>query len=293
MIKHYQIAQNAKANQVFDSFVSQYSIDPTGIYCLFTGKQIGMTDIDEFISLIDSFADPDPEGCADDLAMRLFASMRPSMRWNKMRSESLEDMRKSAPLETLSYLLNRLFMSQAGSGEGFVVEHGERIKTFQHISTHYNSSDEDFNSVMLMLLEIDSKLQLKSQTPPFICRDFLRDCKTISDLCSLLTPFYERLMTRWEQLQAEARYVASNPLSKSAYLHSFLESKPLSKSATAKAKKAVETQFWSNLFDAITGEGSAPNEILATAIDSQLQKTSEQTVHHSGKMPMKFGVKRD
>lgn len=284
---HYKLALSDSTLETIRAFQSTYEIDPEGIYCLLTGKRIGTSDIDELIELIESFSDDDPEGRADDLAMRLFGSMRPSMRWNKMRSESLETLRKSNPLETLSYLLNRLFSSHINRGEGFVVEHGERIKTFQHISAHFNSADEDFDSVMLMLLEIDSKQNLLHQQSPFICRKFLSECKSIATLSAWLLPFYEKIISRHEALQAEARFVQANPLAKSAYLRTFLESKPISRTASQKSAKQAERQFFSDLFDSLNG--TSQSEILNEQVAKLMDKP--KSAIPSVRMPMRFGVK--
>ena len=295
MLKSIQLVTHEKANSVIDQFVSVYGVDPCGIYCLFTGKRIGTIDSDEFIALIESL-DLDIESAADDLAMRLFASLRPSMRWNKMRSESLDLMRKQVPVETLAYLMNRLFASKVSGG--FVTEHMERIKLYDHLAGF--ASDERFPELLHRMLEIDSKLNLLSLTPKFICRDILAQ-DSVESILTLTLAWYESSCTIWHNEQLQARYSAANPLAKRAFFSSFMESAPKTENASRRTQKQRDSDFLSELFHEIESASRvvldpvAPTPVVKKPLAKPtLSKSAREEIiasMPSVKAPMKFGVK--
>src|SRR5574338_107988 len=98
-------------SEIAETFKSSYGFDMHGLYCQATGKCFGWTHIEEMESLVNLVGaeSNDADEIADDIAMRVLASMRPSHKWNKFRAESLAEMRKSDPIETLAYLINRMF----------------------------------------------------------------------------------------------------------------------------------------------------------------------------------------
>src|SRR4051812_22122998 len=153
----------ARYGLVLEAFASAYGFDPHGIYCQVTGKRIGLTDEGELRALVGSIPG-DPDSVIDDLAVRIFASMRPSLRWNKMRIDSLETMRKQVPTETLAYLLNRLFAPLDQIKLPIDVKLGDyhnRIRIF-NLLTEWGEHDS-LNLVTHMLLEIDAKMNLSRE----------------------------------------------------------------------------------------------------------------------------------
>lgn len=92
--------------QVLDAFADLYPrLDATGLYCLFTGAQIGESFKQDLYSVIDSL-EGEPDECADQLAHRIVNSSRPSLYWNHIRVADIDAHRNRMPVETFAYLLN-------------------------------------------------------------------------------------------------------------------------------------------------------------------------------------------
>lgn len=276
-----------KIDATIEAFERLYQIDPHGIYCLLTGKQIGRSNPSELFDLIDSMPDSDPEDRADDLAMRLFASMRPSMRWNKMRVESLDIMRKSAPTETLAYLLNRLF-APLDRKKSYITEHGERINLFNHLSS-FGDQAKVQESIHL-LLEIDVRLNLSLITGSFTAQTIITKCANADDLVGLLTPWYVACLDKFERLAAESRYMQSNPLAKQAFFNSYLESKPQSKTASLRSAKQQENDFFASLYESLEGNKPTPQPVVK-AMETRA-KVTPVFIRHNTIAPRSFGVKK-
>ena len=154
-------------------------VNPEGVYCAVTGKQIAtLTDseIDGLLAIVDQH---DPESAADDWFTRQMASMRPSMQWNKLRLNSLNVLRKADPLGTLGYMMSRLFAPIAKpkpryglvdlpSLDEVIETNRNRVLLMVHL--------EKWNPllvkrVLYMLAAIDAAAGLNSLTPPFSARD--------------------------------------------------------------------------------------------------------------------------
>lgn len=124
----------ADIQHVIAALANQYpALNPFSCYCIVTGKPTAKFDSDEVAAILADF-DCDPEEAADDYAMRLLASSRPSLRWNKMAVTDIESLRYSHPVETLCYLLN--------GGSGVRINHpdffGEmlrRIEQYESLRT--------------------------------------------------------------------------------------------------------------------------------------------------------------
>lgn len=245
-------ADNLRAYNVLTQFEETFGFNPEGIFCLVTGKQIGRTESDELIALIDSLSG-DTEEIVDDLAMRLFASMRPSMRWNKMRTDSLDDMRKIAPHETLAYLLNRLLMP-VDNRYDYLVAHGERIKLFSALSKL--PASDTLNQAIHLLLEIDARLGLKALTATFTCDSLIAKLTSWDSLVAFLTPWHTQCLAKYEKQLSESAYMTANPLAKTAFFRSFMESKPVSPAMQRKAERSAESRFFESIFEELVGEST-------------------------------------
>lgn len=242
-----------KTFEVMAAFDATYGFTPDSIFCLVTGKRIGSLDTEELASLIESLTD-DVEEIVDDLAMRLFASMRPSMRWNKMRTDSLDEMRKQVPHETLAYLLNRLF-APVDKRISYVVEHGERIKVYNFLAKF--AADETLNQAIHLLLEIDARVGLQQLAPKFTAESMIKSCKSSEALVAFLTPWHAECLAKYEKSLAESAYLTANPLAKTAFFRSFMESKPASPAMVRKAERNSEARFFEAIFDELHGTKSS------------------------------------
>ena len=157
----------------------EQGFDPYGIYCQFTGARIGSTLKEEMDSLLAYIGGVDADDIADDLAMRILASMRPSIRWNKMRAETLQQLRVTDPVGTMAYLMNRLFAPlnhRKTRLEDMLSSYRERIEAYKMIQS-WGTTDES-NTIFYMLLELDAKWNLDTEYPPFSFRTFA-DCESM------------------------------------------------------------------------------------------------------------------
>lgn len=279
--------------EVIDACIAQYGFDPSGIYCSATGKRVGSTHIEELESVINLIGGDSAEEIADDLAMRLLASMRPSMKWNKFREESLRQMRKSDAVETLAYLINRMFEPRARLTIGIdaMMNYWEqRIRAFQ-ILTSWGTNDST-NTLTYMLLEIDAKMNLTEETPPFSWTAFFIDAPDMDARVSMVQDWYADLMERWEKrVKAEELQVRwmrhGSALAKPAFQDAFMESKPPSVTAIKKAAKAAEKQIFDDLLfeimgkPTLEGEEQAPPKVSVSPVFVPIRK-----------MPKRFGVKK-
>lgn len=277
-------AKVAKYESVVDTFVSIYGFDPYGIYCLATGKRIG-TSNGEIIDVIADMTDSDSEACADDLAMRLFASMRPSMRWNFMRVDTIDQLRKAVPVETMAYLLNRLMAPVNIRDESFADFcrfNGEKIKLFQLLSQW--EIDDAFAQAMTQLLDIDSRRNLKDIKPSFSMLDLLK-LTSWTQLAALLDPWHTKQLQAWADSQREAKFLRANPMAKSAFLRAAIETKPPTKIQQKKLERKQKDAFMVDLLRELLDGDSAPRE------QSEAPAPKPKPVTPQIK-PIKFGVKR-
>jgi len=111
----------------------QNGFDPQVVYCSITGRPIGRFDDEIIIESLAEMGTMDDEEVLDDLLTRTLSSMRPSPNWNMADAHSLKRRVKSAPTQTLSYLLIRLYSPHSGLKQGFM----ERTREYlRRISIH-------------------------------------------------------------------------------------------------------------------------------------------------------------
>jgi hypothetical protein len=270
-------------------FEESHGFDPLGIYCQFTGARIGTTTDDEMGALLDSLVG-DSEEVHDDLAIRILASMRPSIRWNKMRAETLQQMRVADPIGTTAYLINRLFapLNHRKIGiEELLGYNADRIKAHA-LLREWGVTDES-NTILYMLLELDAKWNLDTESAPFTAYDFFFDAPTMQHRVEMLQAWYERRCDAWEKKQkADEMQIkwsrSGNALAKPAFMDAFVESKPITKTGAIKAKKKEESDFMAGLLSEIMmGKPESEAEVAAIA-----PKPVLIAIH---KTPLAFGIK--
>lgn len=274
-------------------FIDSFGFYSDGIYCSVTGKMFGSLHNDEYREVV--------ETCNDlaDLEQRILASMRPSMKWNRLaRLESLDEMRKSHPVETMAYLLNRLFLPAKDSKQSadWRTINRNRILLFAHLESHHQlaSTAEVRNSAwdmnLLMLLELESKLSLITEIPSFHCSDLLsvKSEDVMIQLQLLLTPFHARRIAFHTQAESDAKFFASNPGARKAFYQQWMEVDP-----TPAQIVKQEKQKNVNLFDAIFQElaGNASHKPSAQRVQDVELTQAKDVIRPSTKMPMIFGVK--
>lgn len=245
-------------------------MNPFTLYCQVTGKPIGRLNPDELAP----FLKGDIDEVADDLFIRILASMRPSIHWNRMRDESLAVLAKSQSIETLAYLLNRLFQP---------VDHlriplarrlddlHARIRTFNKLAL---IDPADRERIFAWLIELDAKVNLNQIN---VEQDFggvkitgvTRDSFENGDWEDFmlgLEGLYESFIAKWKRNQRleenQANWFKGNTLARPAFFNSFMEAKPESK--TAKGKRIVKERDvqLDALFDAVMLESPEPKPIV-------------------------------
>jgi hypothetical protein len=266
----------------------EFTIDPMFFYCLMTGKSIGVMHHEEFTAIHDSIQGTEEEIQAE-LELRCLASMRPSMKWNRLRTESLAELRKSAPIETFCYLMNRLLTPSAEKkrGSDFQTIHKNRIRLYQAAADSEQS--EAFESVMLMLLEIDAKLNLISEDSPIEYADIFRNEDIFAYLALSLKKWHEIRVAYHRQQELEAKFYAANPGAKRAYFTAWMDHKPKSETTLKKESKQKEANFMSALLDELIHPESVaakPEKMRPTVKEAAPVRVV------STKMPTKFGVKK-
>jgi len=256
----------ANPEETLAFFRAEYGFDFFRIYCLITGKPFGFLNAEERASILSLVCESNDgaDEAAADLWTRTIASMRPSLKWNKFRSESLAILRVTNPIETLAYLVNRMFAPHNRFKGGLTLKHlEERILAFQRIDAW--GVTDDTNTLSYMLLEIDAKMGLDIEMPPFNWLDFF-DAESMKHRVEMLQAWYSVLMERWQlrlkQDELQTRWMRhGNVLAKPAFAAAYQESKPLTATAIKRAEKAADKAIYAE----------AVWEVLGPVLDSHLE----------------------
>lgn len=168
------LAQVITESDSFDALKSSAreltGIEIDGLYCLHTGKLIGRFDRVEIQEAIfeEGGDDSDEEQLIDSLVVRVIASMRPSPALNKPDMGTIREMSQRRPVDCLAFLMNRLYgnasLLRTRSDDAFSILRG-RIDMHKRL-TALHDSGFDFAPYTHWLLEIDSKINLHTITPP-------------------------------------------------------------------------------------------------------------------------------
>lgn len=253
----------------------EMGINPFTIYCQLTGKPIGRIDSDE----LEPFLHGDIEEVADNLFVRIIASMRPSIHWNRMREDSLDKMATARPIETLAYLLNRLFQPvefyKLPLAKRLDNQH-ERIRLYRFLVDMQPAVRE---SLYAQLIEIDAKMNLSQQQIDLRPSDFML---FLDESLKTLDAFHADCMKRWAKSQKleedSRRWFKGNTIAKPAFFRSFMEAKPETKAAATKRVKKEQDAALDALFDTVMAEAEAAPVPTPTI-------PAEKPKSHAGKVP--------
>lgn len=249
---------------LIEYMMGNMGINPFTIYCQLTGKPIGRIDADELAP----FMTGDIEQVADDLFVRIIASMRPSIHWNVMREDSLDTMAKSRPIETLAYLMNRLFQPNDFYKLPLAArmdDQHQRIKLYEFLS---KCGECERGNLYAMLIEVDAKMNLTQQRIDMRCVDFMLD---YDESMKKLTAWYLACIKRWNKSQKAEQdsrnWFKGNTMAKPAFFRSFMEAKPETKvAAKVRVKKERDTSL-DALFDEVMAESK---EVMAMTPETGL-----------------------
>lgn len=280
-------------NLVMLEYTRQHDYEPNALYCSVTGKRLGAMDDDEFQATLDLLAPTEQnlESIIDDMRLRVVASMRPSTRWNKFRSESLDELRKAQPIETLAYLLNRLFEPLNNLGSIWSIE--QRIHVWQELQ----QINGPVTQVIHQLLEMDTRTGLNQLFVGYQ-RGMLLDFEAFAESIDVI---YTAQQVRWAQLDAEYRYQIANPLARQSFFNSFMENKPESVTKVKIKAKTERRRGFENLLAQILDEDSDKADGLVEQVkhDSKLNAERDEdkgvVAIAPSATPRKFifGVKKD
>lgn len=252
----------AEIDGTINQFESAFGYDPSFQYCLLTGKPIGIVNSAEFGELLGMLPS---EGKLTDLRLRVLASMRRSMKWNKDAIANLPLMRRSHPIETMSYLLNQLFQAPKNGKSHWDVELENRIFVYSMIEEWHTTygrslatvSNSAWDAIMHMLIELNAKFNLAEEIAPFTAADFLSLPieSFLQTIAERLAPWHKRRVEFHYRQELQAIYHAANPGAKRAYYESFMEQKPQPVRVAkvvkpVSAKKATENLL-NDIFDSI------------------------------------------
>lgn len=267
------LAQSFLLSDVVTYMQDTMGINPLTVYCQFTGKPVGRMYQDEVEALFD--LNDDVESIADDLMVRTLASMRPSIAWNYMRSESLDLLMQKRPVETLCYLLNRLFQ-QSDYGKLPLAARLEdlhtRIRLYDFIQTMHSENMARFNRLLQWLIEVDAKMNLTQQTIDLRATDFMLFPDKALEAIESWHTFCMKRYDRNQRLEEDQRrWMKGNTLARPAFFRSFMEAKPETKTAQGKRLKTAEELEMAQLLLSVMAEATAASESQPAAIIAQVK----------------------
>lgn len=276
-------------SRVYKAFTEQNGFEMHNLYCQSTGKAIGWThrtELESLVNLLAAQGEADAEQIADDIAMRILASMRPSLHWNKLRSDTLMTLMDSNPIDTLAYMLNRLFAPinwRTIGIEPMLGVYADRIKA--HILLQRWGWGDVTRTMLELLIELDAKWGLDTEWPPFNACDFYFQAPTHEHRLEMLQSWFERRMDDWQVKQKALEMQSNwtrmgNPLAKPAFAKVFYLKQPPSQAKLKKMAKAEELDMMRGLLNELMN-GTTPENAAATAPAPIIRRKS----------PMTFGVK--
>jgi hypothetical protein len=285
------------------AFQAQHGFNPTYVYCLNTGKQIGYLTESEYELLVDLSKEDDIESTCDNLWTRILVSLRPSAQWSMVQLDSLKQMLDTDRIGVLSYLLNRITAPASLKTASLEIQMSHRAAIIKRRIQLQQStaSAESINRLLLALLAFDSKFSLTryDSSSWFRWPTADLDDSTVNQMANNVESREDALV---EQAEKEAKrnrtlatYPDGNRLTRSAFTKTWLESPQTALSAD-RARKVHASQRPPSLRAA---KLKAEDDLLATLMAElsmgNLHKleqpiyvpaTPRTTTH-----PRRFGVK--
>lgn len=278
-------------SEVSEQIKFAYGFDPQYHYCAATGKPIGFAFIDELTEVIDSIPG-DIESVADDLAMRIIASMRPSVKWNRIQPDDLNLWGQKHPIETMAYLLNRFFEPAKGQPLHWFKTSLDRIKLFQWLLAQPITGAK-IDSIRLMLLELESKQSLVIARSPIDCQVMLGDSDPILVLYKAIQQYYLARTTELAESESNGFAIHVNLAARRAFFSNLLDAGLTEAATEAKAAKAAKQQD-KNVLSTILESIMTPDKYAAKPSSQRVSESSfeqSQVSLANTQMPKRFGAK--
>ena len=254
-----------RIGNIVHTMILETHINPTIIYCQFTGAEIGQLDHDELQLLFDSFDENDADDqIIDELYVRTICSMRPSPAWNKLSRESIERLRVANPKRVCAYLFGRYYQSRDKAYAAhnrsleYVLQDGfNRIVACQKIDA-MDASTKEFKQLLTFLLLIDAQFNIALVDEIGLPRNPLDlDFSNIESLAKTIAENYQALVERKAKLEKQAKlhesYLAEggNRIVRLAANKSFMEVRPKSDATVTREKKLEFESFVTNIIGAL------------------------------------------
>lgn len=250
---------------IINKMIEETHINPTLIYCQFTGAIIGKLSSLEIQLLFDSFDENiSDDEIIDELYVRTLASMRPSPAWNKLSRESIERLRQINPSRVCAYLLGRYYQSRDKAYTNHVRTLDEILRDgFNRIIVsekleQADTNSEAFKQFLSFLLLIDSHFNITAIDSLDLPSNPLDiDFSNLESLAGKITNNYQWLVERKAKLERQAKLHESelssigNKLVRVAAHKSFMEIKPKSDASISRAEKRQFETMVANLLGAI------------------------------------------
>lgn len=281
-------------SEIQTRMILETGVDPLAIYCQFTGKRIGTLDADELAPILSTSTD-ELDAICDDLLMRTLASMRPSVAWNIMRSATLQEMMQSRPIDTLSYLLNRLISPRDSIKMPFLQRLEDLHSRIRLHASLVRCEGIDFTALLYMLIEVDAKMNLTEQECPIAAHEFyIIDSASFESILERVTVWHAALIRRWTKMQsdialAERFKLRGNSMAKPAFFKAWMQAKPETARRTKAAGRSTRKvdQLMEDIFTELNGGISqhvANGVPIINHVDKPYVKPTVST-----KAPTRFG----
>lgn len=175
--------EESQLDDIRSRVMADHEIDILSVYCLNTGKQIGVFHDSEIEEAIKDESNEDFESLCDAMLIRTIASMRPSPAWNKPDVGTIRQVVDRRPVDAFAYLLNRLEGSKdllTKRNDNAISALIARIRNWHKINNLANLNQFDLiESYIHWLLELDSKMNLHDLRAP----EFEKDSKGEWKVC--------------------------------------------------------------------------------------------------------------
>lgn len=255
--------------EVVELLATHYGIEFDVIYCNVTGKPLGRLFPEESEMLL-QMSTGTPAEIAADLSYRCLMSMKSSIHWILGNEETLKERRVSMPREVMAWAINRLFAPVKGQEFHFHTQQLNKIHLFALLSEV--AIDDDFNSVMAMLLELEARIGLLNIKSSFTQEDLgSQEGNFMSSFIKRLRPFHVREINALREREANAKFGQRlNRGANTAFMDQMLASakikvKPKVDSELARkrdANKALRNNLASMLDDLMSDEADTNADVV-------------------------------
>lgn len=251
----------------------ELGFNPLSLYCSITGRPIGKLDESIMVDILLEADVQDLDELAEDLLFRTLSSSRPSPSWNMIDRHSLTLYSETRPVETLTYLLSRLYESSPNLKADLMTRikgYHLRLQIYALLDSLQNRG-ADFSELMLLLIEIDALYNLSKLPVPrndiLLTLTLAVDCfdsdkeaweQFMADWREWHGELFEQYERRLKQALSQDSWLKGNSTVTAARTKILRDSKPKSEATIKREqKKRVENELVNMLSAIINSEDTA------------------------------------